>query len=248
MTNQIVKQEARILDSSTWQTIQAVAPVMKASRLFGVATEAQAAAIMCKGYELGLTLTASFEFIAVIQDKPALNPRGALALILNSPHLQKLDVQDFADDKGNPTHCTVTMTRANGFSYTVTYSINDAKRAGLVKQGSGWEKYPANMLRWRAIGFCADVVFPDVIGGLKRSDEYGADLTPEGDAVEGTYIVIDEPDDKLDFNQMLDRMLGEYDPDDIVAANDGKVPSTVEELQEITVKLQKGGEDAEDVG
>jgi hypothetical protein len=27
-----------------------------------------------------------------------------------------------------------------------TYSLEDAKRAGLVKTGSSWEKYPSNML------------------------------------------------------------------------------------------------------
>jgi hypothetical protein len=34
------------------------------------------------------------------------------------------------------------------------------------------------MLRWRAIGFCADVVFPLLIGGMKRADELGAGITP----------------------------------------------------------------------
>ena len=243
--NEIV-QRARVLDLSTWQTIQAVSPTMKASRLFGVGSDAQAAAIMCKGYELGLTLTASFEFIVVVQDKPALSPRGALALILNSPLLKEIKVDDHVDNKGNPTHCTVTMTRTNGFTYSVTYSMEDAKRAGLVRPDSGWAKYPGNMLRWRAIGFCADVVFPDVIGGLKRADEYGADLTPEGEAIEGTFKVVEDEPAPVDLGQMLSELVKEFGGQAVIDANDGRVPGTLEEVEAVSAALRKEKNDVED--
>jgi len=157
-----------------WALILNIAPVAAASRMFGV-TEQQAAIVMLKGHELGLGLAASFEYIHVISGKPSVSPKGCLALIHRSGELVSLVIEDKTDQSG-PTRCVVMMERTNGFKYTATFSMEDAAKANLVKPDSGWAKYPANMLRWRAIGYCADVVFPDVIGGLHRSEELGAEV------------------------------------------------------------------------
>lgn len=217
-----------VLTPQTWQMIQSIAPAMHACRLFGVNSEHQAAAIMLKGYELGLGLTASFEFIHVVQGKPTLSPRGALALIMQHPELDELNVDDKKDA------CQVTMKRKNGFSYTVEFTLEDAKKAGVVKPGSGWESYPKNMLRWRAIGFCADVVFPDVIGGMKRSDEMGATITPEGDVIEGQWSnYTEQPKANL-----LEILVAQYGVDAILVANDGKIPASDEELATVAERLE----------
>ena len=220
-----------------------LAPTFKESRLFGVATDAQAATICLKGYELGLSLTASFELIHVIDSKPAISPRGALALILNSPLLENLEIKDENDDKGAPWACTVTMKRKNGFSYTARFTMDDAKRAGLIKAGSGWEKYPANMLRARAIGYCADVVFPDVLGGLKRADEFGANLDTAGNVVDGQWSAVPTPTmtalqpaaaaPTITLQQLVDQFGAEA----IMAANGGQIPSTQEQLDDVAQAL-----------
>jgi len=231
--------------------IRDVAPAMHAARWFGVSNPEQAAAIMLKGHELGLGLAASFEFIKPVQGKPTLVPMGALALIQNSPLIEKVVINDLTDDKGNPIGCEVTMKRTNGFEYTTRFTIKDAERAGLVKPDSGWEKYPANMCRWRAVGFCADVVCPDVLGGLRRADELGADLTPEGDVIEGSWRVppsqtpetepaaeaaptIEAPTSTVSLNDLVAR----YGAEAIMAANGGKIPGTDDELQAVATVLE----------
>lgn len=257
MTNSIVPY--RELNTNTWAMIQSIAPAMKESRLFGVSTNEQAIAIMAKGFELGLSLTAAFEFIMVIEGKPALIPRGALALILNSPLLEKLDIEDEKDG------CTVTMKRRGGIEYTSRFNLADAKTAGLVKDGSGWAKYPANMCRWRAIGFCADVVFPDVLGGLKRADELGADLTPGGEVIEGSWNVkgsqppdadpplastvrknsgipaalLEEPA-TVDPMTLLNELILKHGAEAVVVANEGRIPATLEEIGAVAGKLNGG--------
>lgn len=249
-----------------WNVIREIAPVAKDSRLFGVATAEQAMMIMLKGKELGLSLTASFEFVTVIENKPALIPRGALALILNSPLCAGVEIKDETDDKGVPTACSVTMKRKNGFSYTARFSMADAQRAGLVKDKSGWEKYPANMMRARAIGFCADIVFPDVIGGMKRADELGADLDPNGDIVEGSWSVAPQQVQPQTGSQStpqtvtapvgetvsqsqqpafdpnrLQTLLNTYGAAAIMDANGGKIPGTDAELDAIETELEVTG-------
>lgn len=222
------------LTESALQMIMQVAPVMHEARLFGTKTPQQAMAIMIKGYELGFSLTASFENIHVIEDKPSLSPKGALAMILNSPECAGVKITE--DAKG----CTVTMKRRNGFEYTTTFTLEDARRAELIKPKSGWEKYPANMARWRAVGYCADIVFPDIIGGTKRADEYGADLTPDGDVIEGSWSVGSQqvtsaPAPTVSQKPVLtiQSLLATYTPQQIMAANDGKIPATPEECQKV---------------
>jgi hypothetical protein len=242
MTNAIVKRE---LTQDTWSMIERVAPVMQKSRLFGVATTEQAMAIMLKGHELGLQLAASFEFVVVIQDKPSLIPRGALALILNSNEYAGMSIDDQRNDKGQPIACVVTMKRKNGFTYTATYTMEDAKQADLVKPGSGWAKYPANMLRWRAVGYAADVVFPDLLGGLKRSDELGADISPDGDIINATWTVKEPQSSQPQPSILLNELITKYGATSILAVNDGKIPQTVEEIATVTAKLEAQAKEAE---
>ena len=186
MTTALVRKE---VTPEIWQMIERIAPTMKDSRLFGVATVHQAAAIMLKGHELGLGMAASFEFIQVIQDKPTLSPRGALALVMQSGECESMKITNEADDKGNPTACTVWMKRKNGLEHTERFTMVDANRAGLVKPDSGWTKYPANMLRWRVVGYCIDVVFSDIAGGMKRADEFGAAISPDGEVITAPWTV-----------------------------------------------------------
>lgn len=230
--NAIVKRE---LTADTWGMIERIAPVMQKSRLFGVATAEQAMAIMLKGHELGLQLAASFEFVAVIQDKPSLIPRGALALILNSSEYAGMTIDDQRNDKGVPIACSVTMKRKNGFSYTATYTMEDAKLADLVKPGSGWAKYPANMLRWRAVGYCADVVFPDIIGGMKRADELGADITPDGDVITGTWSKVESKPQEPQIT--LNELIAKYSAQSILLVNNNTIPATPEQIKEVAEKL-----------
>lgn len=161
-----------------WNLISALAPAAHTSRLFGVSSPEQAAMIMAKGYELGMPVTAAFELIHIIQGRPTLSPRGALALVQASGLLDDMQIQE------QPGSCTVTMRRRGGASYTLTWTLDDAKKTGVVKPDSAWQGYPANMLRWRAIGFVIDVLFSDVTGGLKRADEFGAAVDSDGAVID----------------------------------------------------------------
>ena len=231
-------EPTQMLTPQTWDMIMSIAPTMHQARLFGVGSPDQAAAIMLKGFELGLGLAASFEFVQVIQGKPTLSPRGALALIQQSSECTGIEI-DEGDD-----YCQVTMKRKNGFSYTTRFTMDDAKQAGLVKPDSGWEKYPKNMLRWRTVGYCADVVFPDVIGGMKRADEFGAEITPEGnvitpdsEVVESQWAPVDPKPEPVIAFSTIDALLTHWTAEQIVVANEGKIPSAIDECQQVAEVL-----------
>ena len=238
------------LTPAVWEMIGAVSPTLHQARLFGVARPEQAAAILLKGFELGLSFTSSLELITVIQGKPTLSPRGALALILSSPLCTGLKIDPITDTKGAPTGCRVWMKRTNGFEHTVTFTLDDARRAQLIKADSGWEKYPLNMCQWRAVGFCADVVFGDVLGGLKRADELGADLTPGGDVVEAQWQAVTAPAPTPELpattpellpTVSLNDLVLRYGPEAIMAANGGRIPGNDDELAAVAETLGGNG-------
>jgi hypothetical protein len=85
------------------------------------------------------------------------------------------------------------MKRKNGLEYEYTFTLDDAKRAGLIKSeaekyaNSAWGKYEANMLKWRCIGYVLDVLFADLMGGMKRSDEFGAAVDDGGRVIDGEW-------------------------------------------------------------
>ncbi len=232
----------RPLTSDVWRMIETVAPAIYRSRLFGVNNIEQAQSIMLKGFELGLPLAASFEFVSVVMGKPTLSPRGALALVMQSGLLEGMKIDD------GDGFCTVWMKRKNGPEYTLTYGYQDAKRAGLVKPDSNWDKYGPNMCRWRSIGFVIDVLFSDVCGGLKRADEFGAEIDQDGHVVNAEWSQVapasttppvpplEQPDPTISAIT-LDQLLEAFGGEAVIVANEGKIPGTQEEVAAIARKL-----------
>lgn len=182
MTTALTTHQPQPLTLDMWNLISALAPAAHTSRLFGVNSPEQAAMIMAKGFEIGMPITAAFEFIQVIQSRPTLSPRGALALVQASGLLEDMQIEEA------PGACTVTMRRRGGIRYSLTWTREDAKRAGVIKPDSAWQSYEANMLRWRAIGFVVDVLFSDVTGGLKRADEFGALVDADGAVIDAVDV------------------------------------------------------------
>lgn len=247
----------REVTPQVWQMIGQLAPVAHTSRLFGVASIEQAQAIMLKGYELGFSLSTSFEFIQVVDGKPSLSPRGALALLHNSKEIEGLKLTRLVDAAGKFTGYECYMKRGN-FEHTARFTLEDGKRALLTegsptgngKRGYGnWEKYPENMCQWRAIGFCADVVAPDITGGLtlflKMPETESVQVDDMGNFINGTFetaLPTPAPVQVLQKPQSitLDELVNNFGAEAIMAANEGKIPGTDEEVQKLAKKLLEG--------
>src|SRR5690554_6060748 len=68
------------------------------------------------------------------------------------------------DKKSNDQECILHGKRAdNGDTWVASFSIADAKRAGIYQ--NQWMKYPTDMLFARALSRLARQLFPDVIKG-----------------------------------------------------------------------------------
>ena len=91
------------------------------------------------------------------------------------------------DQKSDDSICILHGKRKdNGDTWTETFSIQDAKRAGIYKEAGPWGKYPRNMLYARALSNLGRQLFPDVIKGCYVEGEI-RDAPPLFDPPRQTY-------------------------------------------------------------
>lgn len=229
-------QHNRELTPAVWTMIERISTQAYKARLYeGISSPEAAAMVMLKGYELGLGISASFEFIKLIQGKFELIPRGGLALIIDHPKIKEVKLTKL-EKEGQFHGYECRIVRTNGFSHTSRFTMDDAKRAGLLKPGSGYEKYPENMCMYRAIGFCIDVAASDITSGMtsvmKMPEEYG--LTQSGEMIDVRAVPAPEP---APAPVTLESLALQFGGEAVLVANDGRIPATQEELNQVAEKL-----------
>ena len=119
------------------------------------------------GAELGLKPIQALQNIAVINGKPSVYGDALLALV--QAHSSFEDIKEWYDEKTNTVFCTVK--RKNQTEHTVSFSIEDAKKAGLWGKTGPWTQYPKRMMQMRARGFALRDKFADALGGLITVEE-----------------------------------------------------------------------------
>lgn len=117
------------------------------------------------GAELGIAPLQALQNISVINGRPAIWGDLALAIVLAAP------VCDYARDgvEGNVGWCEAK--RKGQEPVRRTFSMEDAKRAGLLGKQGPWAQYPQRMLQLRARGFALRDAFPDVLKGVITTEE-----------------------------------------------------------------------------
>jgi hypothetical protein len=73
------------------------------------------------------------------------------------------------------------------------FTMQDARKAGLIKPGSGWEKFPRAMLFSKAMSQGARAVCPEVIGGVYTFEDFGLEADDEGNVKEMVKVSIEPP-------------------------------------------------------
>jgi hypothetical protein len=137
-----------------------------------IKTAEAAAIIALKARELGIPLMVGFAHIVVINGKPAMS-----AELIQAQARKNLPGLIFNIVKADNTVCIVECQRPERGSkmFTGTFTIEDAKRAGLLGKDV-WKNYPAAMLRARAITATLRVVCPDALMGISHTpEELGSD-------------------------------------------------------------------------
>ena len=133
------------------------------------------------GREVGLGPLQALQNIAVINGRPSIWGDAALALVRGHPDC--LSVQEGVEGEGEARQGWCEVTRRGEQPQRRTFSVVDAKRAGLLNKPGPWTQYPDRMLQLRARGFAIRDVFPDALRGVMTREE-AEDTPPEPRAVE----------------------------------------------------------------
>ena len=142
------------------------------------------------GYELGLAPMQALQNIAVINGKPSIWGDSMLALV--KAHKAFRGIYEYIEE--DTAVCEVRREMANGEieNTRATFSIEEAKRAGLLGKRGPWQTYPNRMLKLRARGFALRDAFPDAIKGLITAEEAKdypvAEKRPSQKPVQPPYI------------------------------------------------------------
>lgn len=122
------------------------------------------AAIMA-GQELGFSPMAALRSVHIIKGIPKLSADAMVAAVLASGKAQY-----FEPSTVTPTSVTfVTKRVGSSREQSCTWSIEDAKRAGLVSDNH--RLYPRQMLAARAKSELARSIYPDVLAGVYTEEE-----------------------------------------------------------------------------
>lgn len=121
------------------------------------------------GAELGLSPMQSLQSIAIINGRAGIYGDAALALVRGSglcaSYSQKME------GEGDNRKAVVVSKRKDGCEIESTFSVSEAKKAGLWGKSGPWSQYPERMLMFRARGFNLRDNFGDVLKGFKTTEE-----------------------------------------------------------------------------
>lgn len=122
--------------------------------------------------DLGISAMQAMREIYVVKGKPVASSALKTALVRQSSQCMSWEYVEQMSHKGQSATFR-TQRRGDAKPTTFTFTLEEAKRAGLYpgKDDSAWSKWTDNMLRARAASFLADLVYPDVVKGLRTGEE-----------------------------------------------------------------------------
>ncbi len=141
------------------------------------------------GNELGLKVMQAIQAIAVINGRPSIWGDAMLAICQAHPQFVSINETQTSTE----AKCTVERRQGGKVSTTVqTFSMEDAKRAGLAGKQGSWTTYPKRMLQMRARAFALRDSFADALRGMQSAEEV-QDIPVERDMGMATVVEKDQP-------------------------------------------------------
>jgi hypothetical protein len=131
-----------------------------------------ALATMIFGNELGLSPLQSLQNISNINGRTCIWGDAMLALVISHKdceYIKEERIGSLKDVDGMGYSCTVK--RVGHDPHTVTFTKQDAVKAGLWGKPGPWTNYTARMLQLRSRGFALRDKFPDALRGIISREE-----------------------------------------------------------------------------
>lgn len=135
-------------------------------------TPAKVIVALQAGAELGLRPFQSLQNLNVVNGKVGISATMIGGLIRKHVPLAYFK-KGYEGEKYNDDYQAVVRSRRKGEpeDEVTTFSVADAKTAGLWGKGGAWKNYPDDMLMWRALSRHGRRYFGEVLGGLYTEEE-----------------------------------------------------------------------------
>jgi hypothetical protein len=184
-------------------------------------------AAIARGMEIGLAPMQALSNIAVINGRASIWGDALPALLQRAGHHLDCELRG----EGDAMEAVATLTRGDTGRVTArTFSVADAKKAGLWGKAGPWQAYPTRMLQMRARSFAARDGAADALMGLQVAEEMhdvapmrdvtpapkGPNLAQRLAAPQPGPIVTDasEEVEKIDMAEAVDPHWTDVEPDD----------------------------------
>ena len=168
---QVTTASVGLPTESEYGVMERLCQMFNASKLYtSIKSVEQAIAIVQTGRELGIGPSTALREMFISPGGHPTCSAGLLAALVWRDHgdnALRVDEQQSSDKA-----CVVVYKRRGWDTFQQkSFSMEDARRAGLVKPNSPWEKYPADMLRSRCISAVCRTAFSDTILGMYTMEE-----------------------------------------------------------------------------
>lgn len=221
----------------SFQDMEQMANAIANSGLFGMKDKNSVLALMAVAQAEGLHPATAARDFHIIQGRPALKADAMLARFQQAGG--QVDWKEYTDER-----VTGIFKHPNGGSLEVTWTIQQATKIGLVKPGSGWQKFPRAMLRSRCISEGIRSVFPGSVTGFYSPEEV-ADFTPEVKDITPKKVepvnLVEMVDDVPEDSYILKL------PDDSIYSHHGDLNEWMSAYAEMLIKVRDSKKIEQDV-
>jgi len=157
-----------IAEAKDWAQIAAE------SKMYGVASWADAFMRITTGRELGLTAATSLRCLFVMDTKNG-KRIGMDAALKHALCLRSKSCEYFRCESSDDKQATFVCKRVDHPEKRLQFTIQDAEAAGLAKKEGPWQQWRQRMLEARCKSALALLEFPDILAGLEDLDELRAE-------------------------------------------------------------------------
>ncbi len=169
--NMLIKDDGSIKFANVADVLDYSGLVVSAGMAPKGKTKEQVAVSIIAGAQLGLNPFASMQNVAVINGMPSVWGDALVGLVMASGQLEDIKTEYLPNQK-DCVGVQVTISRKGVKSpFVGTFSVTQAKAAGLWGKPGPWTQYPQRMMFNRARAFALRDAFPDVIKGLRIAEE-----------------------------------------------------------------------------
>ena len=151
--------------------IQELAGAAVASGLYGDLKPGQAMMILQTGLEMGIPPTVALRNIGSFKGKTTISSQLMLGLAKAAGYVEEIT-------ENTAKAASITIQKQGRKPYTVTFTWDDAVRAGYPDRNALYKTIPATMLLSRAIGLAVRYGAPEVGAGLYTNEE-AMDITDD---------------------------------------------------------------------